>query len=503
MARSLADEVRLGPVRLEVEHRMPGPEGGPTLRVRRLSDERELLRFDAFAEGGHWHLDPAGGDEITRLEPGLEPIDWLMDALRGDLPGWLARAGAPATPDPDEAARALDRVERALRNPPFDPDALEPGRLRAREGEKWQLYPDDVLPLWVADMDFPQAEPIRRRLTRAVANGDLGYPLHPLPSPLPGLFAERARRVWGLEADPARVELLADVMQGVHVALMRFTQPGDGVVIQTPIYPPFLSAAREHGLRVVESPLREGAEGFEVDLDDLRAKVDAGTRVLLLSAPHNPTGRVFRRDELEGMAEIACERDLLIVSDEIHADLVLAGARHIPIASLGPEVAARTLTLNSASKAFNIAGLRCAAALFGSDAMRERFQALPRHVRGGLNTLGIQATEAAWRHADPWLERVRAHLDANRDFVASFVREELPGVGHHPPEATYLAWLDCRELGLEPSPYRFFLDRARVALSDGRAFGPPGVGFVRLNFATSRAILREALERMAKALAAR
>jgi cystathionine beta-lyase len=499
----VADRVTLGPVELVVEHRMPGPEGGPTLRVRRREDGRELLRFDAFAEGAHWHLEPEGRDEVTPLDPVREPIDTVMDALREDLAGWLGRAGVTARLDAGEASRALDRAERALRHPPFDPDDLDVARLRAREGEKWRLYPDDVLPLWVADMDFVQAEPIRRRLRRAVAHGDLGYPLHPMPTALPGLFADRARRAWGLEVDPKRVELLTDVMQGVHVALLRLTQPGDGVVIQTPIYPPFLSAAREHGLRVVENPLRETARGYEVDLDALRAGVDERTRVLLLSSPHNPTGRVFTRDELAGMAEIACERGLWIVSDEIHADLVLGGARHVPIASLGPEIAARTLTLNSASKAFNIAGLRCAVACFGSAELREAFLALPRHVRGGLNTLGIQATEAAWRHGDPWLEQVRAHLEAQRDFVASFVAEELPGVGHHPPEATYLAWLDCRALGLEPRPYRFFLDRARVALSDGRAFGTPGEGFVRLNFATSRAILREALERMAKALAAR
>ncbi|MDX1648416.1 MAG: MalY/PatB family protein, partial [Myxococcota bacterium] len=503
MAPTVTESVVLGPVRLEVDHRMPGPEGGPTLRVRRAADDRELLRFDAFAEGAHWHLDPAGRDEITRLEPGVEPLDRFLGWLREDLAGWLARVGVEPPPDPEEAARALDRVEAALRHPPFDPDALDPSRLRAREGEKWQLYPPDVLPLWVADMDFPPPEPVRRRLRRAVANGDLGYPLHPLPTPLPGVFAGWARRAWGLEVDPERVELLADVMQGVHVALMRFAEPGDGVVIQTPIYPPFLSAAREHGLRVVENPLRETADGYAVDLEDLRAKVDDRTRVILLSNPHNPTGRAFTREELTGIARIACERDLLIVSDEIHADLVLSGARHRPTATLGPEVAARTLTLNAASKSFNIAGLRCAVACFGSAEMRERFLSLPRHVRGGLNTLGLQASEAAWRHGRPWLERVLAHLEAQRDFVAAFVREELPGVGYRPGEATYFAWLDCRELGLDPHPYRFFLDRARVALSNGRAFGPPGEGFVRLNFATSRGILREALERMAKALAAR
>jgi cystathionine beta-lyase len=209
---------------------------------------------------------------------------------------------------------------------------------------------------------------------------------------------------------------------------------------------------------------------------------------------------VLRREELEAIARIAVEHDLVVVADEIHADLVYRGGRHIPFASLSPETEARTITLTAGSKAFNIAGLRVALAVFGSEALKRRFVGFERHLRGGLGGFGILALEAAWTHADPWLDEVLPYLEANRDFVAEFVSKELPGVRHFAPEGTYLAWLDCRALELAPSPQRFFLERAKVGLSDGPTFGKPGEGFVRLNFATSRAILTRALEQMAKAL---
>jgi cystathionine beta-lyase len=252
---------------------------------------------------------------------------------------------------------------------------------------------------------------------------------------------------------------------------------------------------------VVENPLRLADGDYAVDLEGLRDVVDERTRMLWLCNPHNPSGRAFRRDELEGIAEIALARDLVVVSDEIHGDLVFPGSRHIPFASLSPEIERCTITLTSATKAFNIAGLRCAVAIFGSAELRERFGGCPRHLRGGLGGLGVAATEAAWRHSQPWLDEVLAYLEANRELVAEFIAARLPGVRHFPPDATYLAWLDCRELGLKPSPYEFFLSRAKVALSDGTDFGSPGRGFVRLNFATSRRILSQALERMAEALA--
>jgi len=491
----------LGPVRLEVEHRNPGPGGGPTLRVRDAANGHERLRFDCFEHGAHWHRDPGGPDEIAAIGVEVDPLEWTLAELRRDLVGHLARAGHPdAALHPRETAEVLDAVELALRNPPVDLDAVSPAARKRSRGEKWTAYPDDVLPLWVADMDFPVAEPIRRVLRFAVESSDLGYPIHPAPTDVPEITAERMERLHGWRVEPSRVEILCDVVQGMYVALDRFTEPGDGVVVQTPIYPPFLGSVATLRRRLVENPLALGPDGYRVDADALRVAVDESTKAVMLCNPHNPSGRALSREELEAVADVALRHDLVVISDEIHQDLVWSGHRHVPFASLGPEVEARTLTLTAASKAFNIAGLRCAVAIFGSDAIKRRFCSLPRHLRGGIGLLGIEALRAAWRHGGPWLDQVRAYLEGNRQHLVDFVRREMPGVALHPPEATYLAWLDCRALELQPGPQAFFLERAKVALSDGVSFGEVGRGFVRINFGTSRAILSEALERMAKAL---
>jgi cystathionine beta-lyase len=230
--------------------------------------------------------------------------------------------------------------------------------------------------------------------------------------------------------------------------------------------------------------------------------VDERTRLLLLCNPHNPAGRVFEREELEAIGRLAIERDMVIVSDEIHCDLVYPGHRHVPIGSLSEDIGARTLTLNSATKGFNIAGLRCAVMYFGSDALLARFEsAIPSRLLGSVSGLGIDATVAAWREGQPWLDQVMRRLEANRDRVAAWAAETAPAIRHHRPEATYLAWLDFRDVGLPgPSPQRFFLDGARVALSAGADFGAEGESCVRLNFATSPEILELILERMSGAL---
>jgi cysteine-S-conjugate beta-lyase len=379
-------------------------------------------------------------------------------------------------------------------------DDLDLKQLRRRRGEKWQTYPPDVLAAWVADMDFPVAPPLQRMFADTLANSDFGYPLDMTPAGLPSVFARRMAELRGWQIDPARCEVILDVVQALYIALEVHSEPGDGAITTVPIYPPFLSAIRETERRAVHCPLRPGASHYELDLDALRAAVDARTKLLLLCHPQNPTGRRFTRAELQALAELVLERDLIVFSDEIHQDLVLDGGGHVPFAMLGPEIAARTITVTSATKAFNIAGLRCAVAHFGSRELHEAFNRVPRHVRGGLNALGLEATRVAWTECQEWLAALVAHLQGNRDLVAEFVRKEWPAVRHFPPQATYLAWLDCRALELPDGPYRFFLERARVALSDGRRFGPGGEGFVRLNFATSRALLQEILARMADAL---
>ena len=490
----------LGPLALEVEHRTPGASGGPTLRAKRVADGYELFRFDCFVDGAHWHLDSDGRDEITTIAPELDSLDFALAELRRDLAGYAARAGLrEALPPRAECEAALARLELALRNPPPEFGALTEPVLRARSGEKWHQYGPEPLALWVADMDFEAAMPIRRRLARAFAVGDMGYPQYAPMTRLPDLAAARMEQRFGYRVPRAQVEIVSEVVQAMHVSLLQLTQPGDGVITQVPIYPPFLGVIKDHARTLLANEMRRGERGYELDLGGLRDQAKRA-RLLMLCNPHNPTGRAFRRDELEAVAAIAREHDLTVISDEIHADLVFSPNTHIPFASLSEDAASRTITLYAASKAFNIAGLRCAVAIFGTPELKKRFNALPRHVRGGLNGPGILATEAAWTHGDPWLADVTAYLRANRDFVADFVARELPCVVHHAPEATYLAWLDCRALALTPSPHEFFLNHARVALSEGPNFGPPGEGFVRLNFATSRSILARALEQMAKAV---
>jgi cystathionine beta-lyase len=494
----------LGPIRFVLEHRNAGGDCGPTLHVRRASDDRELLRFDCFERSPHWHVDPPGRDEITSLHPGDDSIAFAIGQLESDPEGLLKRAGLELDEPLDRGwlREKLGALEPEMRNPPVDLDALEVDRLRTRQGEKWAMYPPDVLSAWVADMDFPAPAPVRRALLQSIERSDIGYPLDPDRLGLREAFVDRMHHRFGWTVHPDQCVVITDVVQAVYVALEVYSEPGDGAVIQTPIYPPFLVALRETDRRLVASPWVQGRSGFEIDLDQLSRAIDARTRIFLLCNPHNPTGRVLTREELEAIAEVVLAHNLVVVTDEIHQDLVFSGHRHIPFASLGPEIEARTVTVTSATKAFSIAGLRCGIAAFGSEDLQRQFDAIPRHVRGGINILGAQATLAAWQHAQPWLDRVLAHLERNRDHVARFVADRWPSVRHFSPEGTYLAWLDFRATGLD-NPGRFFLSKGRVALSQGHLFGEEGAGFVRLNFATSKSILDQILRRMDESLATR
>ena len=384
----------------------------------------------------------------------------------------------------------------------MEPFALPVETMRARRGIKWKRYGETVLPAFIADMDFAVAEPVQSAVRRIVDQQDYGYYHREDLDGLESAFAERMRVRFGWEPTPERTLPITDLLQGIAAALVAFSEPGDGVLVQTPIYPPFLSGIDGTGRRRVLNPMLDSGSRLVVDADGLLRVVDDRTRVVLLCNPHNPSGRAFEREELEAIGRVAVERDLVIVSDEIHCDLVYPGGRHIPTGSLGGEIAARTVTVNSATKGFNIAGLRCAVIHFGSDELHERFRrAIPERLLGGVNAIGIDATIAAWRQGQPWLDEVMGRLRANRDRVAAWVAELVPAIHSYPPEATYLAWLDCSRLALPAaSPQEFFLREAKVALGAGGDFGPGGEACVRLNFATSAPILDEVLERMAAAI---
>lgn len=366
------------------------------------------------------------------------------------------------------------------------------------DSEKWQHYPPDVLPLWVADMDFVSPEPVLRALHERVEHGVFGYPHEPpeLREIIVARLAERYR--WQIQPDD--IIFMPGVIRGFNRAAHTVAEPGTGVLIQTPVYPPILDAPHNAGMRRQIMELTRGADGaYTVDYDVLEATITGKTRLFILCNPHNPVGRVFRQDELARMAEICLRHNVVICSDEIHCDLVYPGHEHLPIAALSPEVARNTITLMAPSKTFNIAGLDCSFAVIQDKALRKRYQRAHRGLVSGVNVMGWVAASAAYQGGQEWLAQALAYLEANRDYLHNFLRQEIPDIVCSVPEGTYLAWLDCRSLGLD-HPYEFFLEQARVALNDGAAFGRGGKGFVRLNFGCPRATLAEALGRMRDAL---
>jgi cysteine-S-conjugate beta-lyase len=379
---------------------------------------------------------------------------------------------------------------------PFDDISLE--LLRARRSAKWVKYPPDVLPVWVAEMDFALALPIREVLQTAVARDDVGY------ADAGGLgeaFAAFAASRFGWEVEPGRTRLVADVMSAVAELLRALTEPGDGVVVNPPVYPPFFSVTREVGREIVEAPLARAADRWELDLEELERVFAAGARAYLLCHPHNPTGRSFSRDELDAVAALAERYGVSVIADEVHAPLTMPGRVHVPYLTVSEAAAGRGLAIVSASKAWNIPGLKCALIVTGSARMHEALgEALPAHLPYHAGHLGVLATIAAFQHGGEWLDALVAHLDRNRLLLGTLLEAKLPAVGYVPPEAGYLAWLDCRALGLGDDPAAVFLERGEVALSPGPTFGAQGKGFARLNFGTSSALLDEAVDRMAASL---
>lgn len=376
--------------------------------------------------------------------------------------------------------------------------------LRDKPGVKWHSTAPGMIAAWLADMDFPAPPPVRDAIAALAGGGDLGYPawLRDDGTPLREAFADRMAQRHGWSPDPVLVREFTDIQQAVQAVLYVATAPGDAVALHVPGYPPLSEAVQAMGRRLVAVPMELTASGWILDNERLRqAVVATQARVVLLVNPHNPTGRCFARPDLAALADLAAEHDLLVIADEIHADLTLPPATFVPFASLSPQTAARTVTLTSASKAFNLAGMRCAVAHIGSARVLDGLGQLPPNLLGELGSAGVLATLAAWEHADGWLADVCQVLDHNRRLLDETLAPL--GVGYHIPEATYLAWLDCRALDLPAEPAPFFRERARVRLSSGASFGAGYEGFARLNYATSPAVLSEVCKRIAAAVADR
>ena len=388
----------------------------------------------------------------------------------------------------------------------MDVELLPTSVLRRRQNMKWRKYGDAVLPAWVAEMDFGVAPPVQAAIERLVQVQDYGYAERAgghVSLLAIQAFARRMQARFGWAVDPSLVQPIADLVQSSFATILAFSDPDDGIVLQVPAYPPFFDAIQSTGRRLIANPMRDDGTRYALDVEALTRSIDARTRMILFCHPQNPTGHVFDRAELEALGQLAIKHDLIIVSDEIHADLVYAGRRHLPLAMMSPAIAERTVTMTSATKGFNIPGLRFGVMHFGSAALRERFhRRIPAKLLGTPGVTGIDATTAAWEQCQPWLDDVVVRLQAGRDRLVQRLRAEMPKARFYAPEATYLAWIDFSALNLPDTPYRFFLDRAGVALSPGESFGSDYRAYGRLNFATAPEILDQIIDRMVAAVRA-
>ncbi len=381
---------------------------------------------------------------------------------------------------------------------PFD--SIELASLRNRHGNKFALWKEPVIPAWVADMDFPVAAPISAVVAQAVAKSDWCYPPETLRQAFAEAGCEWMRRRHGLDADAGLSVLLNDVVQGVHLAVMALTDRRDDVIVHTPSYPPFLETIDELDRGFLDNAMVLGGHGFEFDMNLLRTQARTA-KLLILCNPQNPTGRVMTRTELTTVAEIVVENNLVVIADEIWADLVAPGQQHIAFASISAEIAERTVTLISPSKPFNMAGLRAALMIFGGATLKDRVMGvIPSHLLGTINTAGLLAGISAYTECDEWLADTNEYLDINRRYVAQRFALEVPGVRHIPGQGTYVAWFDCAALPIDGDARHWFVKHALVGLSEGKNFGAKHRTSTRLNFATSRPILAEILDRMCRAV---
>ena len=384
---------------------------------------------------------------------------------------------------------------------PLDLHALTPDQLRARRTLKWTAYPADLLPMWVAEMDFPVCREVTAALTRAVAAESFGYPSPVVHAELADALVEWQAQQHGWAIDPAGVHSVGDVMHGVDLAIRYFSGPDDPVIIPTPVYMPFFDIVRLTGRPQVHVPMSWDGARWTFDLAAIDAAFAAGGRTVLISSPHNPLGRVFDAAELAGLAAVVARHGGRVISDEIHAPLVF-DRPHLPYAAASPEAADHSITVLSASKAWNLPGLKCAQVITTNAADTAAWKAMPYWETVGVSTLGMEASIAAYREGGEWLAQVVATLAEHRDLVAQAVAS-WDGVTTVPNEGTYLQWLDFTGLGLDVEPSAWLVEQARVLVNPGVPFGGEPLRFARLNFATTRSLLDEGLGRIEQAVRSR
>ncbi len=363
-----------------------------------------------------------------------------------------------------------------------------------------KLNAPEALPMWVADMDFAAPPAVIEALASRVAHGAFGYSCFPESVREAVSAWMKERFAWDVR--PEWISITPGVVPSLYACVRALTRPGDGVIIQTPVYPPFFSAVEATGRRLVKNPLRYEDGRWSMDLDDLERRIDEHTRTIILCSPHNPVGRVWTEEELGRLAALCRERDLAVISDEIHGDLVFRGHRHIPLATLGEDIAERTITLAAPSKTFNIAGLAASLGIASNRTFRESVRREFALTGWELpNVFGLTAMEAAYRSGGPWLDALLVYLEAGADKLEKYFAERLAPIRFFKPEGTYLALIDGRGLGWTAEKWNeFLLRRAGLYLNDGAVFGTETEGFSRLNFACPHAVLEEAMHRLAGAL---
>lgn len=369
--------------------------------------------------------------------------------------------------------------------------------LRARTSMKWRAYPDDVLPLFVAESDYPLAPAIAKTLHDAIDNSDTGYA--PPTSELPEAFAAFAKARWGWTVDPAQVWTTTDVGVAVVETLQRVTERGDGVIITPPVYFPFFDLVEESGANVVEVPLTGGIdEGWSLDLHGIEAAFKDGATAFLLCNPHNPVGLAHSLEDLRAVADLAAKYGATVVSDEIHGPLTYADATFTPFLAVSDNARKVGICVTAASKAWNLAGLKCAVMITAGGPNQAIVDSLPLEVYWRTSLLGLKASVSAYRDGVEWFDGILTALDSNRRLLTTLLAEHLPAVKYRMPQSTYLAWLDFRALGWGDDPAAHILEHAKVALSNGPPFGTQGHGFARLNMACSPEVLTDAITRIAK-----